>query len=43
MAGENGKKFPCEGKTDSGEPCTAGPYFDIFTPKNDVLGRRTDM
>ena len=26
MAGENSKKFPCEGKTDTGEPCTAGPY-----------------
>ena len=26
MAGENGKKFPCEGKNDTGELCTPGPY-----------------
>ena len=26
MTGENGRKFPCEGKTDTGKPCPAGPY-----------------
>ena len=26
IIGENVRKFPCEGKTDTGEPCSTGPY-----------------